>query len=55
MPSSKKTAKNQRRKVALSELEQQLERGVNYKNIELTDVDRARIETEIANLKNNIK
>ena len=55
MPSSKKAAKNQRRKVALFQLEQQLERGVNYKEIALTDADRKRIETEIANLKNNIK
>lgn len=55
MPSSKKTARNQRRKVALAQLEQQLVRGVNYKNIELTDADRTRIETEIANLKKNLK
>lgn len=55
MPKSKKGPRALRRKVALSQLEQQLDRGVNYKDVALTDRDRKRINTEISNLKKHLK
>jgi hypothetical protein len=55
MPKSKKGPRASRRRVALSQLEQQLERGVNYKNVDLTSADRKRIQTEISNLKKHLK
>lgn len=55
MPKSKKGPRAERRKVALSQLEQQLVRGVNYKNVDLTAADRKRIQTEISNLKKHLK